>query len=161
MLAVFPGSFNPITKGHLNLIERAAKLYDSLIVVVNESGTINLSAADRASIVSLACADISNVTVVVSDELLVNFARRNGAKVIVRGVRSGDDLCYENNMANMNSILGDGIETLLLPAAPEYSHISSTLVRQVLATGGNAEYFVPENVLQDMLDRGYYGTKNN
>lgn len=160
MRAIFPGSFNPITLGHVDLIKRAAKLCDSVIVVVCESNNM-LRAGDRASLVSLACHDFKNVTVKVYSGLLVNFANENNANVILRGVRSGDDLCYENNMANMNSVLGGGIETILLPTAPQYSHISSTLVRQVLLSNGDAEHFVPKQVLDKILQRGYYGSQNN
>ncbi|MBT4803521.1 MAG: pantetheine-phosphate adenylyltransferase [Legionellales bacterium] len=157
MRAVFPGSFNPITFGHLDLITRAASLCDSVVVVVSFSAG-HAEPEDRLELVKLACQNISNVEVVSYQGLMVDCAKDEGANVIIRGVRSGDDLCYENNMANMNRQLGDDIETLLLPADANLSHISSSLVRQILRVQADAAPFVPADVLKCIRDKNIYGT---
>lgn len=158
MRVIFPGSFNPITYGHLDLIKRLALLFDDVIVVVSSSNSHKVSVEIRKKLVERACTDISNVSIVSHTGLMVDCVAKFNASVIVRGVRSGDDLAYENNMANMNNQLGGGIETLLLPTSPNLSHISSSLVRQILISDGDASSFVPKKVLDFIKTEGYYGS---
>ncbi|HVX66475.1 MAG TPA: pantetheine-phosphate adenylyltransferase [Bryobacteraceae bacterium] len=155
IVAVYPGSFDPITNGHLDLIERGAKLCDRLIVAIlsNEEKRPLFSVEERAEMLREVVRDYPNVEVAFFDGLLVEFARQRGATLIVRGIRAISDYEYELQMALMNRRLNPSIETVFLMAGEAYSFISSRLVKQVISLGGNISGLVPPSVEVRLRDR--------
>lgn len=144
--AVFPGSFDPVTVGHVDIIRRAASVYDRVIVAVTANpgkGESAFSLEDRMDMISEAIRDIPNAEVGVCDGLLVDFCRSVGAGVIVRGIRSGADVDYEAMLEAVNTRLAPDIITVYLLAKPEHAYISSSLVRQLLGIGIGIEGLVP------------------
>lgn len=136
-IAVFAGSFDPFTLGHLDIVRRAASLFDELYVLlaVNASKKYYFDEATRAEMVRKAVADIPNVKVDVYDGLTVDFMKRVGAKFLVRGIRGASDVEYEQTVAWNNKILYPECETVFLSSAPEYLMVSSTVVRELLKAG--------------------------
>lgn len=147
-IALLPGSFDPVTLGHLDLVIRAASLFDEVIVAVLENGEKNpwFSAEGRVLMVQREVAALKNVRVTRFSGLLVDLAVKQGAEVIVRGVRGGADLEYETVMARMNAHLRPGLDTVFLPASPHLSHIASRLVREISYLGGSVQGLVSEQV---------------
>ena len=143
--ALYPGSFDPVTKGHVDIIRRAARLCDTLIVAVmhNPDKRGAMDVPTRVKALSLACADIPNVRVIAHGGLLVDCARENGADAVIRGVRPLGDFETEYQMAQVNRAMG-GVETLLMTTSPAYASISSSIVRQIAAFGGPIDDMVPE-----------------
>ena len=143
--ALFPGTFDPVTHGHLDIVRRAAQLFDRVTVAVahHPSKQELLPVAQRLSLLREVTADIRGVEVVQLDGLVVHGCERLGATVIVRGVRSASDVDYELQMARTNRALAPTVETVLLVSSPEHAHISSTLVRQIAEMGGDLTSFVP------------------
>lgn len=153
--AAYTGTFDPITQGHADVIRRAANLFSELFVAVAQS-TSKKSIFDPEERVQLAretLADLDNVTVVGTSGLVVDFARARGVTVLVRGVRGVGDYEYERQMAIMNRHLEPELETILLAPAPEFAHISSTLVREIALFGGNIEGLVPAEVAEALARR--------
>lgn len=144
--AVYPGSFDPITKGHLDVIERAAALVDELIVgVLNNNAKIPLfSVEERVNMIVEVTRHIPNVRVESFSGLSVDFVRNCGAGFIVRGLRAVTDFEYELQMAQTNRSIDCGIDTLFFTTALEYAYISSTIVKEVASYGGDISGFVPE-----------------
>lgn len=153
--ALVAGSFDPLTHGHLDIIARARSLFGHVVVavLVNPGKAPLLSLEERLSIVRDAVAGEAAVDVVSFDGLLVDAARRHGATVVVRGVRSVSDYEHEWPMARMNAALLPGLETVFLAASPAWGHVSSTLVRQIHTLGGSIEPFVPPAVLTHLRRR--------
>ncbi len=145
---IFPGSFDPITNGHLDLIERSVRLLDRLVVAIlrNEQKQALFSVEERIEMAREVLGAIANVEVVAFDGLLVDFAARCGATVIVRGIRAVSDYEYELQMALMNRRLNARIETVFLPSGEANSFISSRLVKEVIRLGGNISGLVPPPV---------------
>ncbi|MGI3779272.1 MAG: pantetheine-phosphate adenylyltransferase [Janthinobacterium lividum] len=145
--AVCPGSFDPVTLGHLDVIGRAASVVDRLVVAVGRnSGKRSLfSAAERVELLVDVCAPFANVSVEEFDGLLVDFCTARGASVVVKGLRGSSDTDYEVQMAQLNRRLS-GVETLFLPTAPELSFVSSTRVRELAAYGADLSDLVPPMV---------------
>lgn len=145
--AVVPGSFDPITLGHLDIIARAAAIFPEVVVGVGRNTTKNylFDEAERLELVRSAVSSVRGVSAEMIDGLLVDFCTRMGAGVIVKGIRSGSDVDYELPMAQVNHALS-GIETLFLPAGREYGGISATLLREVAMNHGDISAFVPEPV---------------
>lgn len=147
LTAICPGSFDPITLGHENLVRRAARFADHVIVAVGHSPTQEksglLDVEARVRLIEEVFADEPGIVAASFQGLLVDFARERGAMLIVKGVRGVRDFEYEMQMGQMNRHLEEGIETLLLPPDPRYGHISSTLVRQIHSLGGSVEGLVP------------------
>ena len=143
--ALYPGSFDPVTRGHMDIIRRAARLCDALIVAVmhNPDKRGAMPVAARVQALELACADIPNVRVIAHGGLLIDCARETGADAVVRGVRPLGDFYSEYQMAQVNRALG-GVETLLMTTSPAYASISSSIVRQIAAFGGPIDDMVPE-----------------
>lgn len=141
---VYPGTFDPITNGHIDLVERACKLFDNVIVSIAKSekkGPL-FSLAERIDLASTALSHLDNVEVVGFDYLLVNFARDRQATAILRGLRAVSDFEYEFQLANMNRALAQEAETIFLTPSEQLSYISSSLVREIASLGGNISPFV-------------------
>ena len=147
-IAVYPGTFDPITNGHIDLVERAARLFDRIIVAVaeNPSKTTVFTADERVSMAAEVLSGIDNVEVLGFDTLLVDFVQKHQASVILRGLRAVSDFEYEFQLAGMNRRLAPDIETLFLTPAEQYSYISSSLVREIASLGGDISDFVHEKV---------------
>jgi pantetheine-phosphate adenylyltransferase len=155
IVAVYPGSFDPITNGHLDLIERGAKLCEHLIVAIlrNEEKQPLFTVEERVEMLREVVRVYPNVEVASFDGLLVEYARQRGATLIVRGIRAISDYEYELQMALMNRRLNPSIETVFLMAGEAYSFISSRLVKQVISLGGNISGLVPPSVEVRLRDR--------
>lgn len=153
-IAVYPGTFNPITNGHIDLIERASKLFDKLIVAVgiNSQKQNTASAQRRVELARKVLAHLDNVEVASFDTLLTEYVKKQGANIILRGLRTVADFEYEFQLVGMNRVLEPDIETIFLAPAEHLSYISSTLVREIASYGGDISSFVPALVEQAMKD---------
>jgi pantetheine-phosphate adenylyltransferase len=158
--AIYPGSFDPPTNGHLDLVERGSKIFDELIVAVlrNAEKTPLFSVGERRSMLEELTADFKNVTVDVFDGLTVDYAARVKASAVLRGIRALSDYEYELQMALMNRKLRPELETVFMMPAEKYSYLSSRLVREVARLGGDISKLVPEIVerrLKEKLDPAF------
>ncbi|MCO5297415.1 MAG: pantetheine-phosphate adenylyltransferase [Fimbriimonadaceae bacterium] len=149
-LAIYPGSFDPPTLGHMDVIERAARLFDTLIVGVgiNRAKKPLLEATDRVEALQKSCSSLPNVRVETFEGLLIDFAERTGARAIVRGLRATADFEYEFQMAMVNRRLREELETVFLMTKWEYSYLSSSIVRELATLGGDYTSMVPEPVAE-------------
>ena len=147
--AIYPGSFDPVTKGHLDIIARSARLVDELIVGVlnNRAKNALLSAEDRVSMLKELTSHYPNVTIDAFDGLLVDYAKRNDAAIIVRGLRAVTDFEYELQIAQTNHEIYEQIETIFLTTRLEYAYLSSTIVKEVASYGGDISRFVPQQII--------------
>lgn len=146
--ALYAGTFDPITYGHLDIIRRTAKLFDTLTVAVahNPSKQPLFSLTERVELVQQATADLTNVSVIGFSGLLVDLAKNEHASCLVRGLRGADDIEYEIQLAQLNQKLAGELETLFLPPAVEWRYLSSTMIREIHKHGGDVKPFVPECV---------------
>jgi pantetheine-phosphate adenylyltransferase len=155
-IAVCPGSYDPITNGHVDVITRAAVMYDELIVaVVNASvrkSSSLFTAEDRCEFIKEATAHLGNVRVETFDKLIVNFAREKGAMAIVKGLRAISDFEYELEMNQLNRQLASDIESVYLMASPQYSFLSSSGVKEIAIFGGDVSDLVPEGVARRLQE---------
>ena len=151
-IAVCPGSFDPITNGHLDIIARAAKLFDRVIVCVlkNPAKTGSFSVEERLDLIRRSCAHIENVEVDSFNGLLVDYAHSKGACAIVKGLRAVSDFEYEMQMSMANKKLNENIDTVYLNTASEYMFLSSSVVKQIAMFGGEIDEFVPAAILEDV-----------
>lgn len=151
-IAIYPGTFDPITLGHSDLVERASRLFDHIIVALaaNPGKQPVFSLDERLTLARTALTELPCVEVCVIDGLLVDFARQKGANVIIRGLRAVSDFEYEFQLAGMNRKLAPDIETLFLTPAEQYSYISSSLVREVASLGGDVSAFVHEKIMAEL-----------
>ncbi len=156
-VGLYPGSFDPITNGHVDIIKRSFSVVDKLIVGIGVSATKTpvFTFEQRQKMIEAETASVAKdkgvvLEVVSFNELLVDVARKHGANIIVRGLRTAADYEYEAQMTSMNRSMAPEIETIFLPAAPEVSFVSSTLVRQILAMGGDISPFVPQSVIEEI-----------
>ncbi len=154
-IAVYPGSFDPITTGHADIIERVSKLYDEVIVLIADSSQKSslFSIEERKDLVSKSLSHLKNIKIEVHTGLTVDFVRRVGAKVIVRGLRAVVDFEYEMTMSSMNLKLAPEIETVLIFARPETYFISSRGVKEVARHHGSLDGLVPEVVKKPLIER--------
>ena len=154
-LAVFPGSFDPLTNGHVDVIERASRLFDRVVValLVNTGKTPLFKLEERASIIRETFERQPTIEVDTFDGLLVEYARRRRASAVVRGLRRAADFDYEVQMTDMNRHLDPALETVFLVPSPQVAFISSTLVREIAALGGPVDGLVPEPVRARILRR--------
>jgi len=150
-IALFPGSFDPLTMGHLSTIERGAEIFDEVIVgiFINTNKKSLLSTDEKVQLAKEALAHLSNVKVISQEtELTVQTARRLGAKFLLRGIRNFNDYEYEKEIMTMNRHLAPDIETVFLMAETEYSHISSSLLKETMLFHGDVKKYLPENVYE-------------
>jgi pantetheine-phosphate adenylyltransferase len=154
-VAVYAGSFDPTTNGHLKIVKRALHLFDKLIIAVGISGSKStlFTIQERLAMLEAACGKWDGVTIKSYDGLTVDFARSEGACALVRGLRSGEDFTYEMAMAQMNRHLAGNIETLFIPTNPEFFHISSTLVKDVAKHQGDFSSLVPPAVAKKLKEK--------
>ncbi|MBK8092656.1 MAG: pantetheine-phosphate adenylyltransferase [Verrucomicrobiaceae bacterium] len=154
-IALYPGSFDPITNGHLDVIQRAAGLFDRLIVAVARDNAKNslFSVEERVGLTREATAHIPHVEVMPFDGLLVNFARKMGACALVRGLRAVSDFEFEFQLALMNRKLEPNLETMFLMPREEFTYISSRLVKEIGRLGGGIEPFAPANVVSALRSK--------
>lgn len=152
--AVCPGSYDPVTKGHLDIVRRASGLFDEVIVAtgVNVSKSRFFSPDERLAMLETATADLPNVRVAGFTGLLTDFCRDNDVHAIVKGLRGSGDFEYELPMAQMNAHLAE-VETVFIAADPAYSFVSSSLVKEVASFGGDVAAFVPDFVLERLTER--------
>jgi pantetheine-phosphate adenylyltransferase len=158
-IAIYPGTFDPITKGHVDIVTRASTLFDEVIIGVGVSERKKPFFSDDKRL--LFCQDsvkhLSNVRVALFNGLTVDFAKQHHAQYLVRGIRTSDDVNYELSIASMNAVLsGSCVETVFLFASEQYRFISSTMVREIIALRGDVSAFVPEVVVKEQN----YGIKN-
>jgi pantetheine-phosphate adenylyltransferase len=152
--ALCPGSFDPVTNGHIDIIGRTAKLYDEVVVAifVNQSKTSLFTVDERVAMLSEVTADFPNVSIDTFEGLVVDYCRVHDIPVIVKGLRAVSDFDYELQMAQMNRGLA-GVDTLFMPTNPEYSFLASSLVKEIAKWGGDVSLLVPPNVLKRLKER--------
>lgn len=153
--AIYPGSFDPVTFGHIDIIERAARISDELIVGVlqNKAKTPLFSVEERVIMLCEVTKHLKNVKIIPFEGLLIEFAKQMDAKVIVRGLRAITDFEYELQMSQTNRKLNSDVETLFLTTSLEYSYLSSTTVKEVACFDGNITQFVPEYVAEKVTEK--------
>ena len=154
-IAVYPGSFDPVTYGHIDIIKRASKVSDKLIVGVlkNNSKRSLFTVDERVEMLKEVTKDIPNVSIMSFEGLLVDFAKDNGANAIIRGLRAITDFDYELQMAQTNRALYDGADTLFIPTSIEHSFLSSTTVKEVASFGGDVHKFVTPFVEEKLKEK--------
>ena len=154
-IAIYPGTFDPITKGHTDLIKRATKLFDKVIVAIaaNPSKRPIFTLPERIAMAEQVTAGVARVEVLALNGLLVDFARGHSACAIIRGLRAVSDFDYEFQLAGMNRKLAPEVETLFLTPDEKYTYISSSLVREISALGGDVSDFVHEKVMAELKRR--------
>lgn len=152
---IYPGTFDPITNGHLDLIERTAKMFDSVTIGVAASPSKNtmFSLDERVDLVHQCCQHLSNVNVVGFSGLLVDFAKEQQASILIRGLRTTMDFEYEFGLTSMYRKLLPGLESIFLTPSEEFAFLSSTIVREVAIHGGNVAQFVPNPVNTAILEK--------
>lgn len=155
VIAICPGSFDPVTYGHLDIITRAAKMFKKVIVVVasNSSKRCSFSAEERVDMIKKCIPDLLNVEVDHYDGLLADYAAEKGATAIIKGLRAMSDFEYEFQMALTNKELNPNVETLFLTTAAQNMYLSSSMVKQIASMGGDISNFVPQVIRQDIIDR--------
>ena len=156
-IAVCPGSFDPVTKGHLDIITRACGLFDRVIVAVsvNADKSPSFTFEERVALIQACTAHLPNLEVDVMNELLANYVRRVGACAIVKGLRAVSDFEYEFQLAMTNSKLNPALETVFLTSNSDYMYLSSSMVKQIAGMGGDISSFVPEVIRADIMIRSF------
>ncbi len=154
-IAVYPGSFDPVTKGHLDVIERASSIFDKLVVVVmvNSKKKPTFSLEERSDFLARATRNFSNVEIAFSDELLADWVKKIGDCVLIKGLRAVSDFESEFQMALINRKLNAKLETLFLPTSEEHLYLSSSVVKEIGSLGGDIAPFVPEEIHNDVKKR--------
>lgn len=154
-IAIYPGSFDPVTNGHLDIIERSSKMVDKLIVGVLNNGSKNpmFSTEERVNMLERVTSEFENVEVKSFSGLLVDFASQTGASIVIRGLRAITDFEYELQMAQTNHILNSDVDTIFLTTGIEYSYLSSSTVKEVARCGGDISKFIPEYVAKQVYDK--------
>ena len=154
-VAIYPGSFDPVTSGHLDIIKRSSKIFDKLYVsvLVNSSKTPCFSLEERMDMIRKITMQYDNVYVDSFTGLLVDYLKQKNAKVVVKGLRAVSDFEYEFQMAHMNHKLDKNVETMFLVASNKYSYLSSSIVKEVARHGGNLEGLVPDCLLDEVGEK--------
>lgn len=154
-IGIYPGSFDPITLGHLDIIERSSKLVDHLIigVLVNSSKSPLFTDQERVDLIHKATSHLSNIEIQSYHGLLVDYAKERQADVIIRGLRAVTDFEYELQLAQTNKKLYPGVETIFLATNVNFAYLSSSVVREIAKYGGDIKQFVPESIVQSVYDK--------
>jgi len=154
LAALCPGTFDPVTNGHLDIIERASRLFDPVVVAVldNTSKRRLFTVEERVGMLKEAVHDLDHVEISAFSGLLVDYARERGIKAIVKGLRAVTDFDYELQMAQMNSQMG-GIETFFVSTSPQWSYLSSSLIKEIARFGGDVSKLVPPHVAERLAER--------
>jgi len=154
-IAIYPGSFDPVTLGHLNIMKRAAQCFDKLIVcvMVNSNKKGMFTPQERVELLRRSTQRFPNVEVDFSDDLLVAYARRRGARVVVKGLRAVSDYEQEVQMAVINRKLDPDLETMFLASSEKYTYLSSTIVKEMARYGADLSEFVPREIVEDVARR--------
>jgi pantetheine-phosphate adenylyltransferase len=154
-IAVYAGTFDPITYGHIDLVERASRIFDRVIVGIasNQNKSPLFTLTERVDLGAQVLSDHANVEVLGFDSLLLDFVKKHGANVILRGLRTVTDFDYEFQLASMNRFLNSDIESLFLMPAEKYMYVSSSLVREIASLGGDVSGFVPPPVVDALRHR--------
>ncbi|MBK9150156.1 MAG: pantetheine-phosphate adenylyltransferase [Saprospiraceae bacterium] len=155
-IAVFPGSFDPITTGHVDIVRRALPLFDKIIVAVgvNNQKQALFSLEKRLDWLRDVFREMPKVEISYFEGLTVKFCEQQNARFLIRGLRNASDFDYEKTISQLNTIIGNNVETIFLISQPEYSHISSTIVREIIKGKGNVAPFVPA-IISDDLNKNY------
>lgn len=156
-IAIYPGSFDPITFGHLDILDRGLKVFDEIVVAVacNSQKNALFSTEERVALIESVVKDKKRVRVDTFKGLLIDYVAQQNASVIIRGLRAISDFEYEFQIAQMNSCIGHGVETLFMMTSLQYGYLSSSIVREVCSLNGNIDSFVPQ-IVKDAL-RSKYG----
>ncbi|MBD5402852.1 pantetheine-phosphate adenylyltransferase [bacterium] len=149
-IAIYPGSFDPITKGHLDILKNAAGIFDKVIIAVAHNGQKKgfLSVEERVKLIKASIQHLDNVEVDTFEGLTIEYAKRIGAEVLIRGLRAVSDFEYEMQLSQTNSALCDDIKTVFLTTKPKYNFISSSTIKEILNNNGDISKFVPEPVYE-------------
>lgn len=153
--AIYPGSFDPVTFGHIDMIERSAKMVDELIVAVLNNSAKNplFSVKERVSMLEEITNHLPNVKVTSFDGLLIDYAKKMDASIIIRGLRAVTDFEYELQIAQTNRIVNPNVDTLFLTTSLEYAYLSSTIVKEVASYGGDISHFVPKQLIDRIYEK--------
>ncbi len=154
-IAIYPGSFDPITYGHLDILENAAGIFDKVIIAVAHNGAKNgfLTTQERVELIKKSVSGIKNVKVDSFEGLTIEYAKKCGANVLIRGLRAVSDFEFEMQLSQTNSALCDDIKTVFLTTKPEYNFISSSTIKEILNNGGDISKFVPKPVFTYLTDK--------
>lgn len=155
--ALFPGSFDPITLGHVDIVKRAAPLFDKIYIAIgqNTQKQFLFTLEQRTAWLEKVFKDFDNAEIAVYEGLTVNYANKVGAKYLIRGLRNSSDFDYEKTISQLNNIIGEGLETVFLISQPGYSHISSTIVREIIKGKGDVSSFIPPAINEDLKTKYY------
>jgi pantetheine-phosphate adenylyltransferase len=159
-LAIYAGSFDPPTNGHLDLVDRASKLFPRVVVALGQHPTRSplFTVEERVALLEKVCSPLPNVEVALFDGLLVDYARKIGARIIVRGLRAATDFEYELQIAHANADLAPEVDTVFLPTRTNYGFISASLVREIASHGGDVSRYAPTAVCEALAEK--YGSKS-
>lgn len=157
-IVVFPGSFDPITQGHIDLVQRAIPLFDKVIIAigVNSQKQALFSLDQRLRWLQQVFEDQPKVEIDHFVGLTVNFCKAKNAQYLLRGLRNASDFDYEKTISQLNSIIGNGLETVFYISRPEYSHVSSTIVREIIKGGGDVHSFVPGFIADEIVEQAKF-----
>lgn len=155
MKVMYSGSFDPVTKGHLDIIYRCSKKFDEVLVVVFDNNSKNhlFTAEERKELVEKVTYNLDNVNVDLAEGMLVDYARENNIDVVIRGLRAVSDYEYEMTVASMNNLLYSGLETLFMLSSPNYSFISSSIVKEIAKLKGDISQMVPKVAEEALIDK--------
>lgn len=153
--AIYPGTFDPITNGHLDIIKRAARIFDKVIVAVakNTGKTTLFSMDERQQLIKSSVEHIEGVSVEIFDGLIVDFCHKKGASALIRGLRALSDFEYEFQMALLNRKIGKDVESVFLMPKEKYTYLSSSMIKEIAALGGDVSCFVPEHVKNELINK--------
>ena len=154
-IAIYPGSFDPVTKGHLDILQNAAEIFDKVIIAVAHNGEKKgfLPVEKRVELIKASVKNLNNVEVDAFEGLTIDYAQKHGAEILIRGLRAVSDFEYEMQLSQTNSALCDKVKTVFLTTKPEYNFISSSTIKEILANNGDISKFVPEPVYEFLKSR--------